>query len=70
MIWLITLEDLSLDSANTWLDQSCNFIPPVAKRWIGRLMQIGVVAVCEIETVYKTCDQTHSKDCVLIRSGD
>lgn len=54
----------SHDSANTWLDQSCNFIPPVAKRWIGRLMQIGIVAVCETETVYNTFDQTHFKDCV------
>lgn len=25
-------------------------------------MQIGVVAVSETETVYKTCDQTHFKD--------
>lgn len=60
----------SHDSANRDLDQSRNFIPPVAKHWTGRLMQIGVVAVCETETVYKTFDQTHFKDCVLNRSGD
>lgn len=60
----------SHDSANTWLDQSCNFTPPVAKRWTGRLMQIGVVAVCKTETVYKTFGETHFKDCALNRSGD